>query len=220
MYTYDFVFYKPGKKFYTQDEVVRMKNSLANRGFEVEGKWRMDEKEKEKIVDIDFDLRKSGQEFFLLLGPAEEDFHGRLGQLSIPREQFEENPKKSADLMIKAANTIFVELKPLFGWGDHELELNRLEQFLRFDKIAALAWVNFLSRELVERLGGLDKVLLFPPNKKEKRIYKEEPWQFTYILTSPSPADEMPLAMGFECQQRYPGAVLRTWGSAKIEEVK
>ena len=206
MYDYYFVFYKPGKNFYTKEEIVRLKNSLTSIGFEVKEKWRMDEKEKEKIIDINFSLRKSDQEFSLLLGPAEERFHGRLGQLAIPQEQFEEDPKKNADLMIKATNIIFIELKPLFGWGDHELELGRLEQFLRLDKIAALAWVNFLSRELVERLGGLDKVIQFPNMKKS---YEGRPWQFTYILLSPLPTDPVPKQIILECRQRYPGAILR-----------
>lgn len=206
MYDYYFVFYKPGKRFYTQEEIIRLKNSLVSFGFEVKEKWTMNEKDKEKIEHVGFNLIKSGQEFSLILGPAEERFHGRLGQLAIPQEQFEEDPEKNADLMVKAANTIFIELKPLFGWGDHELELGRLEQFLRFNKIAALAWVNFLSRELVERLGGLDKVIQFPDKKKS---HEGKPWQFTYILLSPLPTDPISKQMAFECKQRYPGVILR-----------
>ncbi len=206
MYDYYFVFYKPGKTFYTQDEVRRLKHYLCKAGFGVKGEWRVDEKEKEKIIHIDFDLRKSGQEFSLLLGPAEERFHGALGQLAISEEEFEENPKKIADLLRMAATEIFLELKPLFGWGDHELQLNRLEQFLRFDKIAAIAWINFLSRELVERLGGLDKVIQFPDMKKS---YEGKPWQFDYILLSHLPTDPVPKQIALECKQRYPGAMLR-----------
>ncbi len=221
MYDYYFVFYKPGKQFYSWKEVMHLNHNLLRADFEVEGNWRMDEKEKEKIIHIDFDLRKDGQEFSLLLGPAEERFHGALGQLAIPEEEFKEDPKKSAELLVEAAGNIFVRLDALFAWGDHELEIGKLEPFLRFDRIGALAWANIFSRELVERFGGLENFMLYPTPEAEKeghQFLKETsffPFQLSNLPTEPVPAH-----MTVECDHRFPGAILKSFEIPSLKAIE
>jgi hypothetical protein len=221
MYSYDFVFYKPGKKFYTFEEVMRLNNSLLRADFEVKGQWRMDKKEKEKIIDVDFDLKKSGQEFSLLLGPAEERFHGALGQLSIPEEEFEENPQKNAILMGEAASAIFLGLKPLFAWGDHELEIGKLEQFLRFDKIGALAWINLFSEELIERLGGIKNAFsLTSPEEEEENLKFLKEASFFPFQISNRPSEPVPAPIALECERRFPGAILRSFEIPSLKAIE
>lgn len=208
MYSYDFVFYKPGKEFYTQQEILRLNNYLIRRDFEVEGKWRG----KEKIEHLHLNIEKSNCRLSLHLVPGQEKIHGRIGNISIPQEQFKEDPEKSGRIMSEAAATIFAAIEPFFAWGDHELELGKLEPFLRFDRIGALAWTNLFSRELVERLGGVRNVLISPTPEDEKegnRLLKEAtflPQALSHLPTEPT---EFHTAL--ECERRWPRALLRSF---------
>lgn len=213
MYTYRFVFYEPGKNFYGKEEIQRLFNELAKAGFRLEtpphdphfdkdGKYLTTDRE----TDISLRLKKSNRSLTFFLYPAEEDFHGEIASLYLPAEQFEEDPTKNAALMLEAANSILLGLQPLFAWGDHELEINKLEPFLRFDRIEALAWVNFFRKGLVDFLEGLEEVLLDP--ESEKNNYSKE-WNFASVKISEDPTKpcDMPLA----CEARYPQALIRSF---------
>lgn len=209
MYAYYFVFYKPGKRNYTQEEVFLLFNHLGRRGFELHGQFNAPG----QIVDhVKLDLMKSGREFSLLLGPAEERLHGRLGQLAISEEQFEENPKENTELFLTAAHIISSEIKPLFAWGDHELEIGRLEPFLRFDRVSALAWANIFNRELVERFGGVKRFLFQLTPEKEKELQRRlEDELFLPIQLANLPTETTDGWMAWNIHHLFPEAMFRSF---------
>lgn len=208
MYDYYFVFYKPGKRSYTQEEVFLLFNHLGRMGFELHGQFNAPE----QVESINLNLKKSGQELSLILGPAEEKFHGRLGQLAIPEEQFEENPKENTELLLTAAHTISSEIKPLFAWGDYELEIGRLEPFLRFDRVSALAWANLFNRELVERFGGVKSFLFQPTPEKEKELQRKlEDWLFLPIQLANLPTETTEGRMVWNIHHLFPEAMFRSF---------
>lgn len=221
MYAYNFVFYKPGKRVYTQEEIFFLFNNLGRGGFELHGEFNAPG----QIVDhVKLDLMRSGQEFSLLLGPAEERFHGRLGQLTIPEEQFEGNPEKGIESFLKAATIISGDVKPVFAWGDHELEIGRLEPFLRVDRVSAFAWGNLFSRELVEQVGGVRSFLFQPTPEKEKELQRRlEDYPFLPIQLANLPTETTDGQMAWELHRCFPEAMIRSFEipSAKaIERVE
>lgn len=202
MYSYVFEFYKPGKKIYNKSEIERTINYFKDTGYEVENNFKLFS----DVTDISVRISKSDFNFGFYLYPSREESHGAIAELTISQEQFEKDREEAKNLMIELASGIFLGIEPLFAWGDHELEIGRLEEYLRFDKITALAWVNFFSKELVERLGGIEQVVLFPD---EVKSYEGKEWKFSSVLTSPLPTEPIPERLMLECQSRYPGVTLR-----------
>jgi len=195
-YTYDFDFFKSGKKFFTKKELEKLIKTLEDFGFEVKpgnltsqpyknGKFEFQEKEKSLMINILYDPNP-GFTFplFLEIPDKKEDYCiARLsaGDWQIEYKNEERNGQyvefsseeitSNCQVFYKAAAAVMWALKPYFAWGDHELLLNGKE-ITSFDKITALAWINMFSLEFVEKLGGLDKVLLFP-NPEVEKAYKD-----------------------------------------------
>lgn len=225
MYSYSFAFYKPGKKFYNSKELVDTLNALHGADYDVVFHPRDPHIKKNRIqfnkkeTHLDVEIRKSGRRLGFHLGPAEEEerAHGAIAGLFMQGETFTDDfpndHEGNAQILSEAAMIITSTLKPLFAWGDHELELDKLEPFLRFDRIGAMAWANFFSKELIERLGGIDKVLLRPEDKQYRQgaegMLRE--LSFVPITLFDSPTQDIPPMVALECERRYPGAILTTF---------
>lgn len=224
MYSYCFIFYKPGKREYSNEEIQGTIDTLYRAGCKLnatsfsdphikEGKFRIDLRE----TNLNLNIEKSGCRFTFHLHPAQEESHGAIGGLFIPEEQFRENSKNNSTIMLEIALAICFGLKPLFAWGDHELEISKLEPWLSFDEIKALAWNNQFSKELVDRLGGLENVLLFP---KEKEDYLDLYLVQVSLWSDPTEPTRSDVAL--QCRGRYPEAQLRQFeiSSMRMERAK
>lgn len=222
MYSYYFAFYKPGKKFYNPKELADTLDALHGANYDVVFHPRDPHVKRNRIqfnkreTRLDIEIRKSGRILSFHLGPAEGD-QGRMAGLSMPGEHFTDDfpndHEGNAQILSEAAMIITSTLKPLFAWGDHELELDKLEPFLRFDRIGAMAWANFFSKELIERLGGIDKVLLRPEDKQYRQGAEGtlRELSFVPITLFDSPTQDIPPMVALECERRYPGAILTTF---------
>ncbi|MCL4382886.1 MAG: hypothetical protein M1575_04015 [Patescibacteria group bacterium] len=175
---------------------------LKKEGFEI----------KPQETELHLRLEKSGHHLEFHLNPAEEEIHGAIADLSMPEEQFKEDPKENTKLLERAAWVISAAVKPLFAWGDHELEISRLEPWLRFDRINALAWSNIFSKELVERLGGIKNILLrtSPEMEKEASNMMKE-LSIIPVSLSILPTEPVSAHITLECEARFPNAILRSF---------
>ena len=202
MYTYSFEFYRPGKDYFSGNEFVDTLNKLRGLDFEIKfrpndphvdrkkGSIRFNPRERGLNVEVS----REGRFMDLILGPADGKF-GSIGLLAIDAEQFDyqfkSEQEKNAQILSEGALAVFLGIKPIFAWGDHELELDKLGDFLSFDRIGALAWNNFFSRELIEKLGGINKILLHPESREEREraqgILKE--FQLYSLNISDSPME-------------------------------
>lgn len=224
MYDYRFNFYKPGKDYFTADELIDTLNKLHGLGFNIrfrpnnshvdkkKGSIRFNARER----GLNIEVNREGRFMDLIIGPAEGKY-GEIGLLAIAQEQFDDQfknePEKNAQILSEAALAVFLGLKPFFAWGDHELEIDKLEDFLSFSRIGALAWNNFFSKELVEKLGGINKILLHP-NSEEERVRANGmlgEMQFYAFNLSGSPMEPVSSSIAMDCEIRYPGAVIKSF---------
>lgn len=162
-YTYQFKFYEPDRRV-ERDRVVELVAALLGRDARIldyEHDFRfvaMQPGTAASPVDIVAGdgtclLRFTfpGTAAFLLQVYSSET-KGAQATLAIDETAFETSPEASSELLLDLAQTTSHHLSPLFGWGDHELVLQRLETALSFDRIEALAWANLFSRSLADRL--------------------------------------------------------------------
>lgn len=226
-YSYCFLFYKPGKKFFDGWEIKKTLKYLGRLGFSFRPFSSLDphihgigdeELEigglvlKTKEIAVDLELEKSGYELGFHLHPAQESLHGAIGGFFMPEEEFNKDQKGNARLFFDAAMIVFAGLKPSFAWGDHELELDRLSPFLRFDRIGALAWGNIFGKEFVERLGGVRNVISVPTPEAEK----DASWFLEKISGVPLglsffPNEIQPAEAILYDKRRFPGVILRSF---------
>lgn len=206
MYSYIFEFYRPGKEFYTQGEMFKLNSSFLRAGFEADASWTAGE----RVRRADFNFSNGKTEFCLVLGPADDRFNGLMGQFSITEEQLKRDPWKNTEAFSSLASVTLIDINALFAWGDHELEIRKLEPFLNFDRIGALAWNNILSRELVERLGGVKNVLFQQTVEEERKVggFLEQLSIAPRLLTN-LPTETVPAFLSIECLKRFPGAILK-----------
>lgn len=225
MYSYCFEFYNPGKKFYQSEEVKNTSDALLRAGFQVHPVSshdpHIDFKEKQIIIneqetEMNFYIEKSTSRMELYLFPACDYANGETAHLTMPEDRFRENSKQNALLMLEAANAVWFGINPLFAWGDHELEIGKLIPFLRLDEIRALAWVNFFRNDLVEKLGGLDNVLLRP--EKEKSVYRE--LRYAMVATVSDPSEATSATTAILCSHRYPRALLRSFEIPAVNAIE
>lgn len=222
-YSYCFEFFKPGKKSYTGVELLGLLGFLQNRGYKLKfppGDTHLEIQTdtmtqlafKPQETKLSVDLIKDGQFLDLILGPADGE-HGQIGLLAISDEQFREKSQENAKLLFTTAMYISGFLKPYFSWGDHELELDKLSHCLRFDRIGALAWANFFSKEFLEEIGGVEKILLDPENKTEKKEVGEilETFSIAPLELSATPVETSLATIALEFNRRFPEALLRSF---------
>ncbi|MBI2009975.1 MAG: hypothetical protein HYS86_02225 [Candidatus Chisholmbacteria bacterium] len=228
MYDYAFTFYKPNKTFFEPGELTRTVSFLQRDGYEVEFRSPPLATTKEgqplfrpKEEEIGAIIRKGGVELNLFASAAEGPM-GAIADLSITEDDLKESVTQNTSLLTQAAMIVFKGLQPLFAWGDHELELDKLQPFLSFDKIGALAWANLFSQELTEHLGGIDQVLLHPTWQKEQKQAKLTLGALSLVLItlSPSPADPVHATTALQCDRRYPGAIIKSFQTLSLAEAR
>jgi len=221
MYSYQFQFFKPGKENYPQKEIFMLLTALQEiNHFEIKFPPRdphIDQKQgmigiQPVEKELGLSLRLPGKDLGLFLGPAEGKF-GEIALLSMPVEQFDENPRENAPILFRAALTVSKVLEPYFAWGDHEAELDKLSHCLRFDELGALAWANLFSREFLNEIGGIDQVLLNPEDTEDKKGVAEllDIYSVAPLELSPSPAEETKAAIILGIERRHPGVLFRSF---------
>lgn len=234
---YKFQFFKPNKKFYTKKELEMIIANLKSFGFDAvpaypassyvqNGNFKF--KKQETQVNIDIYYNSEGVEYyFMLMLSLDENDNSFIGSLFAEHEQFDykepefegqwtEMPSaevsKRLQVLYKAAVAITYALEPYFVWGDTELIFGYWSGHVSFDKVTALAWMNLFSFDFVEKLGGLDKVLLYPHPEVE-RMYAESKktgkYMFIPLQLAENPLEEIPKNIRKKCQEKFPGVVLR-----------
>lgn len=168
IYTYQFKFYNPGRPCSPQEAVKAIEGLLACEGAratDYERDWRRHRLSPGHPFDPRVAVEPDGRSSVGLLvpcGPQPVDIlfqtfpaeaKGAFAALSIGGESFEEDSGQVAALLLDLAKVVNLHLPVFFAWGDHELELARLEKVLSFDRVAALAWANLFSPKLADRLG-------------------------------------------------------------------
>lgn len=224
MYNFRFEFYRPGKKYFGGQEFVDTLNRLKGYDYDIQfhpNDPHIDHKKNtisfnRRETELDVSLIKEGRFIDLLLNPAEGEF-GSIGLLAMPEEQFDEQFKndqqRTAQILSEVAFAVFMVIKPLFAWGDHELELDKLEESLSFKRVGAVAWNNFYSKELVDKMGGLDKVILRPGIPEERTAAQKmlKDLQFYSLTLTENPTKDLTPGIALECRNRYPGALLKSF---------
>lgn len=216
---YTAIFYKPGKKSFSGKEINGLIGKIHSRGdktyslFPDDPHLNNDRKFIIKEVETELDLglfvdvaEIKGIPFSLHLYPAQEKIHGSIATLSIPEDVFESHVRESTSGLISLASVIMGELSPDFGWADHELELTRLEPWLIFERVKALAWLNLFPQGLVQKLGGLGK---FPATTEEKQLSDE--LGFLPFLTTDDPTLPIDGEFALCLVQYFPEAILRSF---------
>ena len=220
MYDYRFDFFKPGKTSYTPQEFMNILGPLEIMGFEIRFPPRdphVDMKKgtitfQPRETQLGVELLMPGKRLGLFIGPAEGE-HGSIGLLAMPEEQFEENPQENTGLLFRTALHISNALKPYFAWGDHELELDKLPHCLSLDRIGALAWANFFSKEFIEEIGGIEKVLFDPEDKQSKKEAQDtlETFSVVPMELAPNPVEPTEPGIILGLESRYPRALFRSF---------
>lgn len=219
MSSYAAIFYKPGKKSFSGKEISGLIEKIhSGKGkayslFPDDPHFTNDRKFIIKEVETELDLSLfvnvaeiKGIPFSFHLYPAQEEIHGSIATLSIPEDVFESHVRESTSGLISLASVIMRELSPDFGWADHELELTRLEPWLIFERVKALAWLNLFPQRLVQKLGGLGK---FPATAEEKQLSNE--YGFLPFLTAENPTLPIDGEFALSLTQYFPDAMLRSF---------
>ncbi len=224
MDNYNFEFYQPGRKYFSGQEFVDLLNRLKIYEYDIQfhpndphiGRDQGTINFNRRETELNVTLHKQGRYMDLILSPAEGEF-GSIGLLAMPEEQFDEHFKNeqpaTAKILSEAAFTVFTMIRPLFAWGDHESELDKLEEGLSFKRIGALAWCNFFSKELIRKIGGLDKIVLHPGIPEEKAAAEKmiKDLRFYSLFLSGNPAEDLKPGAALECRNRYSGVLLKSF---------
>ena len=222
MYGYCFEFFQPGKRSFTNKEFFQTLNNLSE--FDYDIKFRPNDPHiKQNSLEfrphesnLNVEVAKKGRWMDLILHPAEGEF-GTIGWLTIDEEQLQEQFKDeqaiNGKILTEAGFAIFDSLKPYFAWCDHELELDKLEEGLRFNRVGAVAWSNLFSKEFIHRIGGLEKVIFRPEDPREKQRAQAmlNELGFYSLTLEGSPVGALSAPTALECRNRYPGAILKSF---------
>lgn len=164
---YEFKFYNP-KPMLVAEQVVSMLNDFEARGGKIID-YELDHQIQKVIQGQTFDPNLAvkadgicmvGFTLSSSIGNLDVTFQtypsenkGAQSTISVGEDVYEEAPEEIANILIDLAKIISLHLPFYFGWGDHELVLQRLEQALKFDRIGALAWANLFSLEMMRQIG-------------------------------------------------------------------
>ena len=121
--------------------------------------------------------------------------------LSLGEDVFNQAPNQIAPLLLELAKVVNLHLPLYFGWGDHELQLERMEEHLRFDRIGALAWANLFGPEMVRRIGA-ERIKALPIHQVQ--VFK----QGALCLLTPAPGQPLSAAQAGEIEAQWPGCML------------
>lgn len=134
----------------------------------------------------------------------EPEVMGAQVALAIDEAIFESSPDMCAGMLLDLSKAISTHLSPLFGWGDHELALERLESTLAFDRIGALAWANLFSPSLADHL------VLDPLRRAPGYQMQDLPQGFLYLL-APTPLAPPAAGTLSYLRQALPGVAISQW---------
>jgi hypothetical protein len=126
---------------------------------------------------------------------------GAQASVSVDEHDFDPNPTLMVPRLLQLAGIVNLHLPVRFGWGDHEFQLDCLEEHLRFDRIAALAWANLFGREMVRRIGE-ERLRALPVH--EIRMFK----QGALCLLTPQPGQPLAPEQADQIRAQWPGCVL------------
>jgi len=167
-YSYQFRFYNPNRSC-TPQEVASAIQSLVGYGgaratdYELGGRryqlapnQALDpagvvEPDSHSAVGISVPCGSGQVDILFQTFPLEDK--GAFAALIVDEEYMTDAPGPVANLLLALVKVVNLYLPVLFAWGDHELELQRLEPALTFDRVSALAWANLFSPSLVTRVG-------------------------------------------------------------------
>lgn len=124
--------------------------------------------------------------------------------ISIGEDVLEEAPDTIAPLLVELGKIANLHLSAYFGWGDHELTLQRLESALRFDRVGALAWANLFGPEMVQRVG-LEKLQILPAYHTQ--TFK----QGVLCLLTPAPGLPLSREQIAKIRSQWPECALPIW---------
>ncbi len=165
---YAFRFYSP-QPMLTPERVVNLLHTVSAQGFSISSYLlnnRVHYLEKGQSLDLmqivaadgtcAVNLTLFGPEGYttFILQTFLPEVQGAQASVSVDKDDFDPEPKQMASHLLELAKAINLHLPIYFGWGDHELQLQQMEAHLRFDRIAALAWANLFSSEMVRRIGA------------------------------------------------------------------
>lgn len=78
--------------------------------------------------------------------------NGEFARLIVEEPYLKEDSSAVA-VMLDLIKLLNLHLPVWFAWGDHELNLNRLESQMSLERVSALAWANLFGREFIDRIG-------------------------------------------------------------------
>lgn len=126
--------------------------------------------------------------------------HGAQASVSVDEDDFNPNPTLTASRLLELAKAVNLHLPIYFGWGDHELQLGRLEAHLSFDRIGALAWANLFGPEMVRRIGA-EQLRALPIHQVQ--VFK----QGVLCLLTPIPGQLLSAVQADQIEARWPGCM-------------
>jgi len=217
---YRFKFYKPNKKYFFKKEINNLLINLKGFEFTIENADEIEIMEKQtdvKSLEITH-LNPFGERTFYNLFLTIDEDDPEIALLTTYQETINLTPDghenqdkyiiENQEIFYKAACAVAYALEPYFAWGGSEYGLNELEEYLSFDKVGALSWINLFSHDFIEKLGGPEKILLFPNPKaieEYEKARKTGKYMFIPIsldkYISSGPSKEITK----KCQEKFPG---------------
>jgi hypothetical protein len=126
---------------------------------------------------------------------------GAQANLAVDEDIFDANPTVVGSWLLELAKIVNLHLPIFFGWGDHEIRLEQLEDGLRFDRIGALAWANLFGPEMVRRIG-VEQLRALPIHQVQ--VFK----QGALCLLTPIPGQPLTVVQADQIEAQWPGCRL------------
>jgi len=127
--------------------------------------------------------------------------YGAQASVSVDEDDFDPNPTLTAARLLELAKAVNLHLPVHFGWGDHELQLGRLEPYLRFDRLGVLAWANLFGAEMAQHIG-LERLRALPAHQVQ--VFR----QGVLCLLTPLPGQPLSAGQVSQIKAQWPGCVL------------
>lgn len=212
---YVFRFYSP-RPLLTPERVTALLQSFASKGFRVTNYMAggavqhisaEEAFQPDKIIAADGSCLVSlsatgfpGYTRFLFQTYAPEA-RGAQANLAIDEDVFETDSPRFSGYLLELAKIVNLHLPIFFGWGDHDIRLDQVEDGLRFDRIGALAWANLFGPEMVRRIG-VEQLRALPIHQVQ--VFK----QGVLCLLTPAPGQPLSAAQADQIEAQWPGCIL------------
>lgn len=126
---------------------------------------------------------------------------GAQANLAIDEDVFDADPARLGLHLLELAKIVNLHLSAFWGWGDHEIRVEQLEDGLRFDRIGALAWANLFGPEMVRRIG-VERLRALPAHQVQ--VFK----QGVLCLLTPAPGQPLSMDQMQQIEAQWPGCML------------